>query len=43
MRSGIDVNDIVEAGQTFHKAGTINDRDKKLEDMVSQMHRYDNS
>ena len=43
VRSGIDVNDIVEAGQTFHKTETVDKKDAKLEAMVSQMDRSDQS
>lgn len=40
VRSGIDVNDIVETGQTFHQSEKIEEKDKKLEQMTTQMDRY---
>ena len=39
-RSGIDVNNIVEAGETFQNTEHADNREKTLEYMTKQMDRY---
>ena len=40
-RSGIDVNNIVEAGETFQNTELAENREKTLRYMTKQMDRYD--